>query len=154
MAKYINVDAMHASILELLKDELEKMDLENKEFVSEELNDDWIDEYSFELASEFDSDMKTYLHTDDKSIAGNFGRIDLDYCKHITGEYNSDDKLIKDLVSRLDREDQGAQTLSDLDYLNEWFWDAFGTFGITYNFSSLVYDMLYEYEHERELETA
>ena len=151
MGTYINFETMHASIFELIKDKLAEMNLENKEFVEDTFNDDWFDEYSFELASEFDSDMKTYLHTYDKSIAGNFGRIDLDYCKHITGEYGYNDKLIEDLVNRLDSEDKSEQTQQDLNYLTDWFFDTFGTYGITYNFETLVCDMLDEWELEREV---
>ena len=154
MANYINIESMKLEVMELLKDTIANLNFEHEEFVEDELNDEWLEDYASSLVASINNNMKTYLHLADQGIVGNFNRIDVDYCKHITGISGRNDELIKNLVSRLDSEDQSEQTKSDLDYMNDWFFDTFGTHGITYNFTNDCCEMLSVWEQEGKLEIA
>lgn len=86
--------------------------------------------------------MKSYLHMKEHTISGNFANIERDYPAHITGtrwstEYDGDDyfDLFPQMVARLDAAEDSKQASEDRAYLEEWFFSAFGTFGIEYNFN-------------------
>ena len=88
-------------------------------------------------------------------MPGNFADIEDDYPAHITGtrwpsEYAGDDyfRLFPQMVARLDSAEDSEQADEDREYLAEWFFDAFGTFGIKYNFSNYLDEIAYMLEEE------
>lgn len=94
------------------------------------------------FAKKINRDMKSYLHMKEHTISGNFANIERDYPAHITGtrwstEYGGDDyfDLFPQMVARLDAAEDSKQAFEDRAYLEEWFFSAFGTFGIEYNFN-------------------
>lgn len=135
----------------ILKDARESMiDDENKDFIMDEFSDEYLEERSNEMAWRFNSDMKEYLHSPDHRICGNFNNIDYDYPYHIYGEVTYDIPLVNSMITRLDVGEDSEQANEDRNFLVDWFFETFGTFGITYNFSDEIANKLYELESYRE----
>ena len=150
---YIDIDAMHDTLIEIFKEERENYgDDEYRDVIESEFDDDRLSEEAIELAFQINTDMKRYLHKKDHAIFGNFNNIDYDYPRHINGEFEYDDDLVKDLIKRLDERDMSERTKSDRLWLNDWFFYTFGTFGIRYNFDETMSAAIEE--HEREMATA
>lgn len=148
MKEYVNTQAMKLDIIELLKDVRDNMNFEHEEFVEDKLNDDYLNEYAEEYVIITNNCMRIYLHAKDKSIMGNFGNLEFDYCKHITGESNYNENLINDLVKRLDNEDESEQTKLDRNYLNDWCNETLGTYNIRTHFIDDVLELQEEWEKE------
>lgn len=150
---YIDIDAMHDTLFEMFKEERENYgDDEYRDVIESEFDDERLSEEAIELAFQINTDMKRYLHKKDHAIFGNFNNIDYDYPRHINGEFEYDDDLVKDLIKRLDERDMSERTKSDRLWLNDWFFYTFGTFGIRYNFDETMSAAIEE--HEREMATA
>ena len=142
--KYINIDNMATRLCQILKDERESMvDDENKDFIMENFSDEYLEDYSNVMAWKFNSDMKKYLHNPDHRICGNFNNIDYDYPYHIYGEVTYDTPLVNAMVARLDAGEDSEQANEDRDFLVDWFFETFGTWGISYNFQSNISEFLY-----------
>jgi len=139
MNDYINVEKMQVAVFELLKDTREKMrDDENTARIDDCVSDDFINEEAFEIASSINSDMKAYLHQKDHEIQGNFNNIENNYYKFRKGEYGWNEALLNDMIARLDNNRQDEQTQKDREFLSDWYFETFGTFGITYNFGNTI----------------
>lgn len=150
---YIDIDAMHDTLFEMFKEERENYgDDEYRDVIESEFDDERLSEEAIDLAFQINTDMKRYLHKKDHAIFGNFNNIDYDYPRHINGEFEYDDDLVKDLIKRLDERDMSERTKSDRLWLNDWFFYTFGTFGIRYNFDETMSAAIEE--HEREMATA
>ena len=150
---YIDIVAMHDTLLEIFKEERENYgDDEYRDVIESEFDDVRLSEEAIELSFQINTDMKRYLHKKDHAIFGNFNNIDYDYPRHINGEFEYDDDLVKDLIKRLDERDMSERTKSDRLWLNDWFFYTFGTFGIRYNFDETMSAAIEE--HEREMATA
>lgn len=142
--KYINIDNMATRLCQILKDARESMvDDENKDFIMENFSDEYLEDYSNVMAWQFNSDMKKYLHNPDHRICGNFNNIDYDYPYHIYGEVTYDTPLVNAMIARLDAGEDSEQANEDRDFLVDWFFETFGTWGISYNFQSNISEFLY-----------
>ena len=115
----------------------------NKDFIMENFSDEYLEDYSNVMAWKFNSDMKKYLHNPDHRICGNFNNIDYDYPYHIYGEVTYDTPLVNAMVARLDAGEDSEQANEDRDFLVDWFFETFGTWGISYNFQSNISEFLY-----------
>lgn len=158
IADYIGVENFIKEIEKIYRECVDEY--ENAENILDYLNSscydgDYIYYCAWESAIKTNSDMKKYLHFDDHSMIGNFANIKYDYPKHITGvywasDYDGDDyyDLYPDMVARLDSAEDSEQADEDRAYLAEWFFTAFGTFGIKYNFSETISEIAYELEKE------
>lgn len=89
-------------------------------------------------------------------MPGNFADIENDYPAHITGtrwpsEYAGDDyfRLFPQMVARLDAAEDSKQADEDRAYLMDWYFDAFGTYNIKYNFSNWLSEIVYMREEEQ-----
>lgn len=144
-ADYIGVDAFAEEIESLYREALDGY--ENKEEIEEYISDSFGDNYIHTLAVEFaikqNEDMKKYLHMNSHRMDGNFANIEEDYPKYRTGtflpsEYDGDDyfDLFPEMVKRLDAAEDSERANDDREYLSSWYFYAFGTFGIKYNFES------------------
>lgn len=150
---YIDVDAMYDTLFEIFKEERDNYgEDEYRDVIESEFDDDRLNEEAIELAFQINTDMERYLHKKDHAIPGNFNNIDYDYPRHINGELKYDDDLVKDLIKRLDERDMSERTKSDRLWLNDWFFDTFGSFGIRYNFKEIMSATIEE--HQYEMETA
>lgn len=146
---YLNREQMVKDVVELLKGELEGFSDEPLYcFLESEYNDDFLEETALEMVSGWNKDMRKYLHQSDHKIIGNFNNIEYDYCYFRTGEFRYNNDLLNDMIKRLDEGSTDEQSVKDRDFLTSWFWETFGTYGVTYNFGSELSDRLYEIEQE------
>lgn len=164
-ADYIGVDAFAKYIEELYRECLD--DFDDKEEIEEYINDCFGDNHIHTLAVEFaikqNEDMKEYLHMDNHRMDGNFANVADDYTKYRTGtywptDYDGDDydDLFPDMVKRLDAAEDSDRANDDREYLSSWYFFAFGTYNIKYNFSSELSEVesMLEEAREESAETA
>ncbi len=136
MKSYLNYNRVYNYLIDLCNDALDEMgDLHDN-------YDDYVEEYAAASAESIIADMDRYIHQPDKTILGNFNKIDRDWnSKH--------EQSFDDMVKSVDNETISEQ---ELDYVQEWcfdwFLDTFGTFGLKYNFESSISENEMEYEYE------
>lgn len=130
---------------------------ENKDAIMENMHElaDDLEEYiadlygkniqslAWEFTHKVNREMKKYLHLNDQRMDGNFANLYNDYPRHVTGtfwatDYDGDDyyDLYPAMVARLDAAEDSEQANKDREYLEEWYFEAFGTYNIKYNFSN------------------
>lgn len=146
VADYIGVFSFAKTIEALYRECLE--DCDNPEDIEEYIADLYgknIQSLARDFALESNRDMKKYLHMNNHSMPGNFAYIEDDYPAHITGtrwssEYAGDDyfRLFPQMVARLDAAEDSKQADEDRAYLMDWYFEAFGTFGIKYKFQETL----------------
>lgn len=142
--KYININKMIDSIYNILKSARNAMmDEENKEFLLEEYSDNELFDRAHNIANQCNDEMYSYLHMKDHKICGSMNNIDYDYPCHITGKVQYDHEMVSAMIERLDNEEYSECTNNDRDFLTNWFFETFGTFGISYNFQSEISEFLY-----------
>lgn len=144
VADYIGVESFAKTIENLYRECLENFD--NAEEMEEYIADLYgknIQSLAWDFTLETNRDMNKYLHMDNHNMDGNFADIENDYPAHITGtywssEYAGDDyyDLYPQMVARLDAAEDSEQANEDREYLEEWYFEAFGTYNIKYNFSN------------------
>ena len=100
---------------------------------------------AWDFTLDVNKEMKKYLHRDSQHMDGNFANLYEDYPKHITGvfwasDYDCDDyyDLFPQMVARLDSAEDSEQANKDREYLEEWYFKAFGTYNIKYNFGNYL----------------
>lgn len=158
VADYIGVESFAKTIENLYRECLDNYD--NAEDMEEYIADVFeknIQSLAWDFTLEANREMKKYLHLPDQHMDGNFADLSMDYPKHRTGtfwvseydgpvaEYFS---LYPDMVARLDAAEDSEQADKDREYLEEWYFYAFGTFGIKYNFSNELEEIHYMMEEE------
>lgn len=144
VANYIGCESF-AKVIENLYDEcLENFD--DADDLQEYIADccgKTIQNLAWEFTHKVNREMKKYLHLNDQHMNGNFANLYIDYPEHITGvrwscDYDGDDysDLFPQMVARLDAAEDSEQANEDRAYLEEWYFKAFGTYNIQYNFSN------------------
>lgn len=146
VADYIGVESFAKVIESLYRECLENFDdaEDLEEYISDIFEKD-IQSMAWDFTLEANREMKKYLHLPDKHMDGNFANLYEDYPKHITGtfwvsEYDGPVaeyfNLYPQMVARLDSAEDSEQADKDREYLEEWYFKAFGTYNIQYNFSN------------------
>lgn len=144
VADYIGCESF-AKVIENLYDEcLENFD--DADDLQEHIADCCgknIQNLAWDFTLEANREMKKYLHLPDQHMNGNFADLYNDYPRHVTGkfwatDYDGDDyyDLYPQMVARLDAAEDSEQADKDREYLEEWYFKAFGTYNIQYNFSN------------------
>ena len=144
VADYIGVASFAKTIEELYRQCLENFDdAEDMEEYIADVFEKNIQSLAWEFTIEANREMKKYLHLPDQHMNGNFANLSIDYPKHRTGvwwatDYDGDDyyDLYPAMVARLDAAEDSEQADKDREYLEEWYFEAFGTYNIQYNFSN------------------
>lgn len=146
VADYISVKNFAKAIEALYRECLE--DYENSEDIEEYLADFEgfnIQSLAWDFTMKANRETKKYLHMQNHRMDGNFANIEEDYPAHITGtywssEYAGDDyfRLFPQMVARLDAAEDSKQADEDRAYLMDWYFEAFGTFGIKYKFQDTL----------------
>lgn len=146
VADYIGVESFAKVIENLYRECLENFD--NAEDLEEYISDIFekdIQSMAWDFTLEANREMKKYLHLNDQHMDGNFANLYEDYPKHRTGtfwvsEYDGPVaeyfNLYPQMVARLDSAEDSEQADKDREYLEEWYFKAFGTYNIQYNFSN------------------
>lgn len=146
VADYIGVKSFAAVIESLYRECLENFDdaEDLEEYISDIFEKD-IQSIAWDFTLEANREMKKYLHLSDQHMDGNFANLYEDYPKHRTGtfwvsEYDGPVaeyfNLYPKMVARLDAAEDSEQADKDREYLEEWYFKAFGTYNIKYNFSN------------------
>ena len=146
VADYIGVESFAAVIENLYRECLENFDdaEDLEEYIADIFEKD-IQSMAWDFTLEANREMKKYLHLNDQHMDGNFANLYEDYPKHITGtfwvsEYDGPVaeyfNLYPQMVARLDAAEDSEQANEDRAYLEEWYFKAFGTYNIQYNFSN------------------
>ena len=146
VADYIGVESFAKVIENLYRECLENFDdAENLEEYIADVFEKNIQSLAREFTLEANREMKKYLHLPDQHMNGNFADLSMDYPKHRTGtfwvsEYNGPVaeyfNMYPQMVARLDAAEDSEQADKDREYLEEWYFNAFGTYNIQYNFSN------------------
>lgn len=146
VADYIGVASFAKTIENLYRECLENYDdaEDLQEYIADVCEKN-IQSLAWDFTHEVNSEMKEYLHRNDQHMDGNFANLYRDYPDHITGvrwscDYDGDDyfDLYPQMVSRLDSAEDSEQANEDRAYLEEWYFYAFGTYNIKYNFSNYL----------------
>ena len=149
VADYIGVESFAKVIDNLYRECLENFDdAENLEEYIADVFEKNIQSMAWDFTLEANREMKKYLHLPDQRMDGNFANLYNDYPRHVTGtfwatEYDGDDyyDLYPQMVARLDAAEDSEQADKDREYLEEWYFKAFGTYNIQYNFSNGLEEM-------------
>ena len=146
VADYIGVKSFAKTIEELYRECLENFDdAEDMEEYIADVFEKNIQSLAWEFTLEANREMKKYLHLPDQHMNGNFADLSMDYPNHRTGtfwvsEYDGPVaeyfNLYPQMVARLDAAEDSEQANEDRAYLEEWYFEAFGTYNIQYNFSN------------------
>lgn len=149
MKDFFNYGDVYETFLNLFKETVESYGMDYGSWESE------TEDYAYMTAMETLESMKKYVHRKDTSMCGNFCNIREDW--EITPEFIGSEVKpwgkFDDVIKSIDDE-----TISDEDlkkfqtWAFDWFFRAFGTYGLTYNFGSFISDL--EYEREREMQDA
>ena len=99
--------------------------------------------YYGDLCERIQDDMYKYVNGGDYKIPGNFERINWSW-----DEDHKDGIKFNELRNKLLNGIDDADTNEFSTWAIDWFFKAFGTFGITYKFRDMVNDIAYDYEHE------
>lgn len=158
VADYIGVESFAKVIESLYRECLENFD--NAEDLEEYIADIFgknIHGLAWEFTLKANREMKKYLHLPSQRMPGNFADLRMDYPNHRTGTFFASEyegsvaeylNLYPDMVARLDAAEDSEKADEDRAYLEEWYFKAFGTFGITYNFSNDLAEIAYSLEQE------
>lgn len=147
--KYLNVDRLANDLLSIYKECRDGfINDDNRSFLENEYSDEYLEEYAWLMTWQFNDNMKAYLNLKDHKIDGNFNNIDYDYPLHIYGKVEYNKPMVSAMIERLNNGEESEQADADRDWLVDWFWETFGTFGVKYNFDSAISEMLYEFENE------
>lgn len=144
VADYIGCESFAKVIENLYRECLEEFDdAEDLEEYLADIFEKNIQSLAWEFTLKVNREMKKYLHLNDQHMNGNFANLYIDYPRHVTGkfwatDYDGDDyyDLYPQMVARLDAAEDSEQADKDREYLEEWYFEAFGTYNIKYNFSN------------------
>lgn len=111
--------------------------------------EDIVDDYVVTMTESIINDMRKYVHEDDTSMIGNFANIreDWDIIKDFAESEIEPFGRFDDIIKSIDN-----NTINDTDLIKfqkwalDWFFTAFGTFGIKYNLQTLIGDIEYSEE--------
>lgn len=143
--EFLNQEKMYDAILEIYKDALSDEEKEKYE--------DFAEEYAEITVRETLDNMRTYVHKNDTKLYGNFCNIREDW--EITKDFVKSDVApwgkFSDIVASIDDGSISDEDLAKFQiWCQDWFFTAFGTFNLRYNFETLISDLEYEEERERE----
>ena len=148
----LNRDKHYAALLEELSDEAKKYS-EYYDGVDEDTCQELAEEAANNLADSHVETMQEYSHQKDTSQWGNFANIRQDWNNnfgHSSVEPWGDfDTMVKSMDD---------ETISDEDkdkvqqWCEDWYWEAYGTRWLRYNFGNTLSEFAYEAEQDRNQE--
>lgn len=141
VADYIGCESFAKVIENLYRECLEEFDdAEDLEEYIADVFEKNILSLAWEFTLKVNREMKKYLHLNDQHMNGNFANLYNDYPRHVTGVFWATDydyyDLYPQMVARLDAAEDSEQADKDREYLEEWYFKAFGIYNIQYNFSN------------------
>lgn len=146
MKDFLDFDNVYDAFLKLYKEVIEDFGYEDYEPFY-----DLAEEYATDNAFETLESMKRYVHRSDTRMWGNFANIREDW-DDVPDFVESEVKpwgRFDDIIKSIDDE-----TISDEDlekfqtWALDWYFTAFGTYNIKYNFGEVLSNKIYEMEKE------
>lgn len=107
------------------------------------------------LASSHVKDMEEYVHMSDTKLYGNFANIreDWDYIPDFVKSEVKPWGRFDDVVKSIDDKTISEEDLAKFQqWCEDWFFTAFGTYNLEYNFATDLGELAYYDECEREME--
>lgn len=153
--EYINLNRIAGKLIKIYSKEVEDIrddecrTVSGRAYLDAYWDDEHVRDYATMMAYKLNDEMKAYLNMKDHEIMGNFCNIDKDYPKY-RGTLSSRKAInaLDDMVDRLNDGDMSEQSVEDREFLTDWFFQAFGTFGLKYNFGNMLGEALYCIEEE------
>ena len=141
MKEFISYKEMYSTLVELYNESLDEM--EQAKYESE------IEDMASCVAESIVRDMDKYVHRKDTRMNGNFCNIkeDWNFCPEFIGSEVQPWGKFDDMVKSMDDD-----TISDEDckkvqtWCMDWYFRAFGTWGLKYNFQEFISELEYEEE--------
>ena len=145
MKDFLNYDNVYETFLNLFKDVIKDYGLDYGSFECD------TEAYAERVARKILESMKKYVHMRDTRMSGNFCNIredwesDFDFVRSEVKPWGNFDDVVKSIDD---------ETISDEDlkkfqtWALDWFFTAFGTFGLKYNFGNFISEIEYEREQE------
>lgn len=146
---YLNYDDVYESFLSLYKDVINEYGYDYNMWQDE------AEEYAAMTAGETLDSMRRYVHQNDTRMCSNFCNIreDWEYCHDFIGSEVKPWGRFDDVVKSIDGGTISDENLAKFHkWALDWFFVAFGTFGLKYNFGEYLSEI--EYDREREMEDA
>lgn len=143
MKEFINFEDMEQTLLDLYKNCLDDENAQKYEST--------IEEYANINAQTIVDDMNRYVHQKDTKIIGNFCNIREDW--EVTPDFIGSNVKpwgkFSDVVKSIDNGTISEEDLKKFQqWAKDWFFRAFGTWGLCYNFQTLISEMEWEEEQE------
>ena len=135
---FIDFNKLFDSFAELFLDELSEEDKDRYE--------DVVEQYAWHVAANVVDEMNEYVHMNDTRMMGNFANIredwnvTKDFVKSEVEPWGDFDEVVKSIDNNtISKEDlKKFQTWAE-----DWFYTAFGTWGLVYNFNIFFADFKY-----------
>lgn len=140
--EFINVERFRKEIREIL-------DIETKSWepgYMQDFADDYIDEYVEGIVDDTIDSFNTLVHRADTSMWGNFADIKYDW-EGFHKEYPHGSSL-KEIVEMIDSGEDNEFTKEFKDWAVDWYFKAFGTYNLKYNWANFMEEAAYDEEDE------
>lgn len=138
---YMDYDSFYEGVVEELNSEVDKW-VENG-YHCEWLKDDAVPEYAERFVEKNVGNMTKYIESGNYNMNGNFAQIDINY-EHD----HKDGPRFDEVVRMIQSGEKNEYTEEFKNWTVSWFWYAFGTFGLTYNFSQFADNYMEDYMDE------
>ena len=106
--------------------------------------DDYINDPEWGLVASTMRDMKKYVHRSDTGMSGNFADIRLDW------EREHEDVSLDEVVEMIDNGEINDITNEFRSWSVDWYFRAFGTYNLKYNWGEFISNEVAEMDYERE----
>ena len=152
--EFLNVERFRKEIKEVLEEETSGWDETVGDYVQnmKDSAPDDIDEYVDMIVEDAIESFNKLVHKDDTSMSGNFKDIRYDW-DGFHREYPHGVSL-KEVVEMIDAGEDNEFTKEFKDWAVDWYFEAFGTYNLKYNWSNFMEEVSadYEYQQERDAE--
>ena len=145
MKDFINYDSMLEVCMNLFTEVVEEFGYDK------DLWDEEITTYADICAQDAVDSMRKYCHREDTRMCGNFCNIreDWEYCPEFIGSEVKPWGRFDDVIKSIDDETISDEDLAKFQtWTMDWYFTAFGTYGLKYNFGEIISEKAYEMEME------
>ena len=145
MKDFINYDSMLEVCMNLFTEVVEEFGYDKDSW------DEEITVYADICAQDAVDSMRKYVHRKDTRMCGNFCNIreDWEYCPEFIGSEVKPWGRFDDVIKSIDDETISDEDLAKFQtWTMDWYFTAFGTFGLKYNFGEMISEKAYEMEME------
>ena len=143
--KFLNFDDVLESITEIYNDCLSEVEQCRYESC--------VEDYAYLTAENVCNDMDKYVHMEDTKMWGNFANIrqDWDITKNFVKSEVEPWGKFDDIIKSIDDNTISKEDLEKFQtWALDWFFTAFGTYNLKYNFNNFIYEIIDNEEQEED----